>query len=161
MSSQPGEVNAEVRADGVLLQSPAHLMDPLHHRVWRRAWRAKQDTALYRTNYNNFWSSVCPFPWMTIKHLKQLFKIPTSVCDVELDPEVSAGTPGVVTGCEDDPADGLDLPDDAGDGGGGQEAVVADYKTTDLQSVEPSQHPVDVHHVHVKETQRKKHWLLL
>lgn len=35
LSPRPGQVNAEIGTDGVLLQRPAHLVDPLHHRVWR------------------------------------------------------------------------------------------------------------------------------
>lgn len=38
LSSQSRQVNAEVGADGILLKCPAHLMDPLHHCVWRRAY---------------------------------------------------------------------------------------------------------------------------
>lgn len=38
LSSQPGEVNAEIRADGILLECPAYLVDPLHHCVRRRPW---------------------------------------------------------------------------------------------------------------------------
>lgn len=58
----------------------------------------------------------------------------TSVCHIELDSKVSTGTSRVVAGREDDPTDGLDLPDDAGHGRGGQESVVADYQTTNLSS---------------------------
>ena len=56
----------------------------------------------------------------------------TAIGHVELDPKVPGGAPGVVAGCEDDPTEGLDLPDDAGDGRRGQEAVVADDQTSDL-----------------------------
>lgn len=35
LSSEPREINAEIRAYGVLLECPAHLVDPLHHCVWR------------------------------------------------------------------------------------------------------------------------------
>lgn len=38
LSSESGQVNTEVRADGILLKGPAHLVDPLHDCVWRRAW---------------------------------------------------------------------------------------------------------------------------
>jgi len=37
-----------------------------------------------------------------------------------------------VTRREDDPADGFDLPDDAGNSRGGQEAVLTDYQTANL-----------------------------
>ena len=56
----------------------------------------------------------------------------TAIGHVELDPKVPGGAPGVVAGCEDDPTEGLDLPDDAGHGRCGQEAVVADDQTSDL-----------------------------
>lgn len=39
-----------------------------------------------------------------------------------------------MTSCEDDPTNGLDLPDDAGNRGGGQEAIVADNQATNLHS---------------------------
>lgn len=64
------------------------------------------------------------------------FSALTSICHVELDPKVSTGASGVVTGCEDDPAYGLDLPDDAGNSRRGQEAIVADYQTTNLHSTD-------------------------
>lgn len=56
----------------------------------------------------------------------------TSICHIELNSKVSTRASGVVTGCEDDPTYGLDLPDDAGNSRGGQEAIVADYQTTNL-----------------------------
>lgn len=61
------------------------------------------------------------------------FSVPTSVCHVELDPEVSGGASGAMAGCEDDPTYGLDLPDDAGNSRGGQEAIVSDHQPTDLK----------------------------
>lgn len=60
----------------------------------------------------------------------------TSICHIKLDSKVSTGASRVVASCEDDPTDGLDLPDDAGNSGGGQEAVVADNQTTNLQSTD-------------------------
>lgn len=62
-------------------------------------------------------------------------RLPTSVRHVELDPEVSGGASGAVAGREDDPADGLDLPDDAGNSRGGQEAVVSDNQPADLKKI--------------------------
>lgn len=41
LSSQPGQVNAEIGADGIFLKRPAHLVDPLHHCVRRRAYHTK------------------------------------------------------------------------------------------------------------------------
>lgn len=41
LSSQPGQVNAEIGADGILLERPAHLVDPLHHCVRRWAYHTK------------------------------------------------------------------------------------------------------------------------
>lgn len=64
------------------------------------------------------------------------FSVPTSVCHIELDSKVSAGASGAVTGCEDDPTDGLDLPDDAGNSRGGQEATVPDNQSTDLNNTD-------------------------
>lgn len=60
----------------------------------------------------------------------------TAIGHIELDPKVSTGAPGVVAGCEDDPTDGLDLPDDAGNGRSGQEPVMADHQTSDLHAAE-------------------------
>lgn len=61
---------------------------------------------------------------------------PTSVGHVELDAKVSAGASGAVTGCEDDPTYGFDLPDDAGNSRGGQEAIVSDNQPTDLNNTD-------------------------
>lgn len=44
-----------------------------------------------------------------------------------------------MTGSEDDPTYGLDLPDDAGNGGGGQEAVVSDNQPADLNNADISE----------------------
>ena len=41
-----------------------------------------------------------------------------------------------MAGCEDDPTEGLDLPDDARHGRRGQEAVVADDQTSNLHAVD-------------------------
>lgn len=43
LSSQPGQVNAEIGTDGILLKRPAHLVDSLHHSVWRWAYHTKTD----------------------------------------------------------------------------------------------------------------------
>lgn len=50
-----------------------------------------------------------------------------------------------MTSCEDDPADGLDLPDDAGNSGGGQEAVVTDHQTADLRRADVEQKQCQQH----------------
>ena len=57
----------------------------------------------------------------------------TSIGDVEFDPKVSIGASGVATGGEDDPSDGLYLPDDAGHSWGGQDSVVADNQPPNLE----------------------------
>lgn len=67
---------------------------------------------------------------------KHCFSASTSICHIELDPKVSTRASGVVTSCKDDPTYGLDLPDDAGDSRGGQEAIVADNQATNLQSTD-------------------------
>lgn len=59
--------------------------------------------------------------------LRKSKSFPTSIRHIELDPKVSTRSAGVVTCGEDDAADRLDLPDDAGNGRRGQEAVVTDY----------------------------------
>lgn len=41
-----------------------------------------------------------------------------------------------MTSCKDDPAYGLDLPDDAGNSRGGQEAIVANNQATNLHSTD-------------------------
>lgn len=66
-------------------------------------------------------------------------RVPTSVRHVELDSEVSGGASGAVAGREDDPAYGLDFPDDAGNSRGGQEAVVSDNQPADLNNDEQRQ----------------------
>lgn len=118
MSSQSGQVDAEVGADGVLLQRPAHLGDLLHHRVCGGTCRNEEQPSQTRV----ILSAAPP-------------RLPTSVRHVELDPEVSGGASGAVAGREDDPADGLDLPDDAGNSRGGQEAVVSDNQPADLKKI--------------------------
>lgn len=60
----------------------------------------------------------------------------TAVRHIELDPKVSTRATGVVTSCKDNPAYGLDLPDDAGNSRGGQEAIVADNQPTDLHGTD-------------------------
>lgn len=37
LSSRPGQVNAEVGANGIFLERSAHLVDPLHDCVWTRS----------------------------------------------------------------------------------------------------------------------------
>lgn len=37
LSSRPGQVDAEIGANGIFLKRSAHLVDPLHDRVWRRS----------------------------------------------------------------------------------------------------------------------------
>lgn len=64
------------------------------------------------------------------------FSVPTSICHIELDSKVSTRASGAVTGCEDDPTYGLDLPDDAGNSWGGQEAIVSDNQPTDLNNTD-------------------------
>lgn len=68
-----------------------------------------------------------------------LFRVLTSICHIELDPKVSTRASGVVTSCEDDPTNSLDLPDDAGYSRGGQKAVVANYQTTNLHTKDISE----------------------
>lgn len=63
----------------------------------------------------------------------------TSIRHIELDPKVSNRASGAVTGCEDDPTYGLDLPDDAGNSGGGQKAVVSDNQPADLNNADVSE----------------------
>lgn len=41
-----------------------------------------------------------------------------------------------MTGREDDPTDGLDLPDDAGNSRGGQEAIVSNNQPADLSDTD-------------------------
>lgn len=67
------------------------------------------------------------------------FRVLTSICHIELDPKVSTGASGVVTSCEDDPTNRLDLPDDAGNSRGGEEAIVANYQTTNLHNKDISE----------------------
>lgn len=69
----------------------------------------------------------------------------TSICHIELDSKVTARASGVVTSCEDDPADGLDLPDDAGNSRGGQEAIVADYQAANLHSTNINEEQCQLH----------------
>lgn len=57
----------------------------------------------------------------------------TSICSVILDAKVSVGSSGVVTGCEDDAANGFVLPDYTGDGWCGHDPVVANDQTTYLK----------------------------
>lgn len=76
--------------------------------------------------------------------------MPTSVCHVELDSKVSTRASGAVTGCEDDPTYGFDLPDDAGDSRGGQEAVVSDNQPSDLSTEEKNNNSMDVKTVRIE-----------
>lgn len=41
LSPWPGQVNAEIRANGIFLERSAHLVDPLHDCVWRRSCAAQ------------------------------------------------------------------------------------------------------------------------
>lgn len=60
----------------------------------------------------------------------------TSIGHVEFDPKVSSGASWVVTGCQDDSTNGLDLPDDAGHSRGGEEAVVSNHQPTNLNETD-------------------------
>lgn len=43
LSPRSREVNAQIRADGILLQCPAHLGDPLHHCICGWTFETKKD----------------------------------------------------------------------------------------------------------------------
>lgn len=62
-----------------------------------------------------------------------LFFYFTSICRVELDAEVSVRSPGVATGGQQNPTDGLEPPDDTGRGGCGQQAVLTNHQSTYLR----------------------------
>lgn len=97
-----------------------------------------KDLYLYKC-FQTFWPKTFRKRQLEEPENQHSLSVPTSICYIELDPKVSSRASRVVTGCEDDPAYGLDLPDDAGNSRGGQEAIVADDQATDLHATDMSE----------------------
>lgn len=56
----------------------------------------------------------------------------TSIGNIEFDSKVSIGPSWVVAGCQNDPTDGFDLPNDAGHSRGGEDSILSNNQAANL-----------------------------
>lgn len=83
-------------------------------------------------------NSGLPRPWLLVyptehktDHPEKDSKL-TSIGSIEFDSEISIGPSRVVAGCQNDPPNGFDLSNDAGDSRSGKDSILTNNQATNL-----------------------------